>query len=219
MTTIAYKKYILVFFITLGVFALAFLLSNFLYQQKIREVDTLEDKIALSLLSSEVQSALLSEFSCEATSTPFLARELNELSAQLTFMESERGINNPAVIALKKRYSLLEIKDYLFGKDLAKRCGTKQSFVLYFYSNTGDCKDCQNMGYALTALQNEHPDLKVYSFDYNLEISGVRSLIEIYDIKNTLPALLIDKTPHYGFTGKEDVEKFIGLKPKKKPAQ
>lgn len=209
MQQIVYKKYIIVFLITLGIFGVAFLLSNFIYQKKIETITSLEDQISLNILSSEVQSSLISELPCEASSTPILSEELNELSEQLTFMETERGADNPEVQQLKTRYSLLEIKDYLFTKAFAARCGQKPKFILYFYSNAGDCKNCLKEGYVLTRLQNEFPDLKIYSFDYGLPASGIRSLISIYKIKNTLPALVIDRNVYYGFKNFDEIVKLM----------
>lgn len=66
----------------------------------------------------------------------------------------------------------------------------KSVFVLYFYK-TDDCTDCEKQGYALTALREKYPGLRVYSFDYGLNLSAIETLIRIYKIKDTeLPALV-----------------------------
>jgi len=111
------------------------------------------------------------------------------------------------VIRLKEQYSLLEIRDYLITKELAAACGTKPVTVLYFYSNTGDCADCDKAGYALSYLRTTYPALRVYSFDYNLDLGALKTLIVLDKIRNSLPAFVINGKHSYGFTSLADLEK------------
>ena len=52
---IDWKKYILVFFITLGLFITASALSNYFGNKKIDQLKSIQDKIAIDILSSETQ--------------------------------------------------------------------------------------------------------------------------------------------------------------------
>src|SRR3989344_4986249 len=63
------KKHILVFLITLGVFAVIFLLSDFLYNRRITQVKGIEDTINRNILESEIQYALLADASCDTDET------------------------------------------------------------------------------------------------------------------------------------------------------
>src|SRR5207244_4510747 len=96
-----------------------------------------------------------------------LPSALSSLGSQLSYMESQGG-NVAEVTRLKRLYSLLEIKDYLLMKQIAAKCKLKSVFVLYFYSNKGNCEDCAKQGYVLTALAQKYPQLRIYSFDYDL---------------------------------------------------
>jgi hypothetical protein len=49
----------------------------------------------------------------------------------------------------------------------------------------------------------------VYSFDYNLQLSVVDSLKDIYRITNALPALVIEDKTYTGFKSVEDLEKLL----------
>ena len=55
----------------------------------------------------------------------------------------------------------------------------------------------------------DYPELRVYSFDYNLDVAAIATLVSINKIENTLPALLIDENVYYGFQGIENIEEII----------
>ena len=56
---------------------------------------------------------------------------------------------------------------------IAEQCDTEPVFIFYFYSNAGDCSECTRQGYVLTELQQEYPQLRVYAFDSNLDLSAL----------------------------------------------
>ena len=84
-------------------------------------------------------------------------------------------------------------------------------FILYFYSNKGDCDDCKKEGYVLTDLREEYPELRVYSFDYNLDFPIIKTLQMVFKLKNTLPAIIIGDEIHYGFKSREEIEKLMPI--------
>ena len=204
------KKYVFAFVITVIVFFGALVISNFFSSRRIAEVKSIEDKISLDILSSETQFALLRESSCKSIdhSTAF-SEELSAIASRLSYMEEKSGDNDKEVQSLKKYYSLLQIKDYLLVEQVKQKCGVKPITIIYFYSNAGDCEDCKRAGYVLTKLREEFPELRVYSFDYNLDISAVKTMRSIQGVKNKLPALVIWGEPYYGFKSSEDREKII----------
>ena len=111
---------------------------------------------------------------------------------------------------LKKQYALLEIKDYLLMEQISKKCGTKPVSVLYFYSNQGDCADCSRAGDVLTYLRQEYPSLRVYSFDYNLDLGALQTLISLRKVKADLPAFIINnRAPIYGFKNLDEMQALI----------
>jgi hypothetical protein len=138
-----------------------------------------------------------------------LSTELAPLGTQLSYMETQSSINEDELLHLKRYYSLLEIKDILLMKKVADKCNLKPIFILYFYSNAGDCKDCEQQGYALTALAQQYPQLRVYSFDYNLDLSALKTLISINKVGGGLPALVINDKVYSGFQSVDDIEKIL----------
>jgi hypothetical protein len=204
-----WKKYAYTFLITAAIFATAILASNYFSQKKINEIQNIESQISVDILSSETQFSLLSELSCKEIGGSSLAKEIGELSDKLSYTEESRGAKDAEVINLKKYYSLLEIKDYLLGQKIYERCGKKTLSIVYMYSNQGGCPDCQKEGFVLTKLRADYPDLRVYSFDYDLDLSAIRAFVSIYKIRNELPAILVDDTVYYGFKSVDDIKGII----------
>ncbi|MSR78652.1 MAG: hypothetical protein EXS59_00695 [Candidatus Taylorbacteria bacterium] len=200
------KKYLYAFLITSAIFGTALYLGNFFSNKKIDSLKSTENKIALDILSSETQYALLGELSCPDARGTALSQELNMLGEKLDFGEERFGTDNDDFLTLKKHYSLLEIKDYLLMKKL-RSCPKPPITILYFYTN--DCSDCDRTGYVLTRLRNDYPELRVYSFDHNLDLSALRTLESIYEIKDTFPVLVIKNKPYSGFKTIEEMKKLL----------
>jgi len=181
---------------------------NYLNNARITELGAIEDQLSIDTLSLDTQFSLLEAAPCDtaASSSAFIGK-LADLGTRLSYAESQLGIDNPQVIRLKQQYSLLEIRDYLITKQLAAACGTKPVMVLYFYSNAGDCADCDKAGYALSYLHETYPALRVYSFDYNLDLGALQTFVALNKVQSTLPAFVINGKRSYGFTSLEDLEK------------
>ncbi|MBI3572298.1 hypothetical protein HY091_02070 [Candidatus Kaiserbacteria bacterium] len=194
--------------ITIAIIGTVLYAVNYLNRQRIAELSAIENQISIDTLSLDTQFSLLETAPCGSVSeNTELSGELGDLGDRLSYAEGQLGSENTRVIALKKQYSLLEIRDYLVTRELASACGTKPVTVLYFYSNAGDCADCDNAGYALSYLRTTYPKLRVYSFEYHLGVGALRTLESLLKIKNTLPAFVIQGTASYGFTSLEDLEK------------
>ena len=95
-------------------------------------------------------------------------------------------------------------------QQIASKCKTKPVSVLYFYSNAGDCPECSRAGDVLTYLRQTYPELRVYSFDYNLDLSALQTLTSLKKVHAPLPAFVINnRTPVYGFRSLDEMEALI----------
>jgi glutaredoxin len=179
---------------------------NYLNRARVAELSAIEDQLSIDALSLDTQFSLLEAAPCDsaATSTT-LTSELGDFGDRLSYAENQLGSDNLQVIRLKERYSLLEIRDYLITKQLAAACGTKPVTVLYFYSN-GKCDECAKAGYALSYLHTTYPSLRVYSFDYDLNLGALKTFITVNKVQGTMPAFVINGKRSYGFTSLEDFE-------------
>jgi len=210
--TIGNKKYLIAFLIAAAIFFSAFLVSNYFNQKRIDNIRNIEKKISTNILSLETQFELLQDASCKyIKENPVLSKELNSLAQKLSYTESQLGTDNPRVIKLKKSYSLLEIKDYLLMKKVDQKCKTDPVFTLYFYSNRDDCPECEQMGHILTHLRKNYPKLRVYSFDYHLNLSALKTLISIKNVEHDLPAIVVDGEVMHGFHSLEQVKEKLPM--------
>jgi len=201
-----WKRYVVVFFITLGLFLTALYISNYFSNKKVDQLKTIQDNISIDVLSSETQYSLLSELSCKNVSDSVLSSELNDLGSKLEWSEQNLGATDE-VNYLKKYYALLEIKDYLLAKKISSTCGVKSAFVLYFYTTAQNCSECEKQGIVLSSLHNKYPELKVYSFDFSTDLSAVRAMLNIYKIQDTkLPAMVINDELLTGFQSVDSLD-------------
>ena len=182
---------------------------NYLNNARVAELSAVEDQLSIDILSLDTQFSLLEAAPCDSSaSSTTLTGELANMGDRLSYAEGQLGSDNAQVIRLKEQYSLLEIRDHLINKQLNAACGgAKPATVLYFYSNAGDCADCDKAGYALSYLRDTYPTLRVYSFDYNLDLGALKTFITIMKVTRQLPAFVINGKPYYGFTSLADLEK------------
>ncbi len=181
---------------------------KYLNHARVTELSNIEDQLSIDMLSLDTQFSLLEAAPCDSNaSSTTLTSELADFGNRLSYAENQLGSDDSQVIRLKEKYSLLEIRDYLITKKLAEACGTKPVMVLYFYSNAGDCSDCDKAGYALSYLRDTYPALRVYSFDYNLDLGALKTLIAVTKVGNSLPAFIVNGKRSYGFTSLANLEK------------
>ncbi len=181
---------------------------HYINQQRISEINTMQTQLSTDTLSLETQFALLENAPCqEISSDTVFSRGLSSLGDKLSFAEERLGSKDEQVIELKKEYALLEIRDYLLMRKLSQTCHITPVTVLYFYSNNGDCTSCDQAGYALSYLRKTYPRIRVYSFDYHLNLGALKTLIEVEKIKPTLPAFVIQRKRSYGFTSLKNLER------------
>ncbi len=205
-----WKRYTLALLVTVLVFIAAIWVSNIFQERRLGEIKSIEDNISVDILSLETQFDLLAEVSCGDIDNSVLSREINSLASRLDYMESRRGSDDEEVIRLKEFYSLLQIKDYLLMKKIGRACGNEPVSILYFYSNEGDCADCEKEGYVLTYLREHYPGVRVYAFDYHIDNSAVETLITLYDISpEALPAIVFEGDVLSGFQSKETMESLL----------
>jgi len=150
----------------------------------------------------------MAENPCTFLDSPELNEELYEMNSKLANMETELGKQNPEVLELKDYYSLLEIRHWLFTKKIKEECHENKTIILFFYSNLGDCDDCDQQGFILTYLRKKYPQTVVYAFDINIQNSALNTVKQMYDIKTT-PTLIIDDKVYPKFMKKEEIEELI----------
>ncbi len=204
------SSYVVAFLITAFIFATALYASNYFNNRRVVDIQATQDKISIDILSLETQFDLLAEHSCrDISENSVLSTEIQPLAQRLSYLESQSQVNEDELMGLKRYYTLLQIKDLLLMQKVADKCKLKPVFILYFYSNAGDCKNCEQQGYVLTGLAQKYPTLRIYSFDYNLTNPALRTLVDINNIRNEMPALVINNEVYYGLHTMDDIEQVL----------
>lgn len=195
------RNALIAFVITLALVGTVAYAVSYLNGARVADLSAIEDQLSIETLSLDTQFSLLQTAPCgNVEENNDLTGELSDLGDRLSYAEGQLGSTNAQVLRLKQQYSLLEIRDYLITKQLAAACGTKPVTVLYFYSNAGDCANCDRAGYALSYLRQTYPALRVYSFDYNLDLGALKTLTSVEKVQGKLPAFVINGKATYGFT-------------------
>lgn len=184
---------------------------NYLNNQRVEQLSDLQDQLATDTLSVETQFDLLESAPCEDLAEGnTISQEVSDLGDRLSVAEGQLGTTNKQVVQLKEQYTLLQIRDYILTQRLAQTCGVKPTVVLYFYSNKpGACTDCDRASYALSYLHNLNPQLRVYTFDYDLSLGALDTLKSVEKIQPKFPAFVINGKRSYGFTTLDDFEKLF----------
>ena len=211
--SLSLRNALLALVITLVLIATVIYAVNYLDRQRVVQLSDLQSQLATDTLSVETQFALLEEASCDALSeSNTFSQQMSILGERLAATETRLGSDNEQVLELKKQYTLLQIRDYLLTKRVAESCDIDPTVVLYFYSNEpGACEDCDRAAYGLSYLHELNPALRVYAFDYNLDLGALKTLIAVENVEPTFPAFVIEDDSIYGF---EDVENFIEYFPR-----
>lgn len=203
------KRYIVVFIITLALFVTTLGLSSFFSNRKLDKIKSIQDQISIDIMSSETQFQLLQELSCKDVAANTLSDTLTEIAEKISY--GEQNLNQKGEInELKRYYSLLQIKDYLLIQKVKTKCGSSVIPVFYFYTTAENCSECIKQSAVLTQLRKKYPETRVYSFDYNLELSALQSLIKIFKVEDTkLPAIVINEKLYTGFQSVENFEEAL----------
>jgi len=205
--TAQWSSYLVAFIITALIFAIALYASNYFNNRRIADIQATQNNIAIDILSLETQFSLLAEHSCsDISENSVLSNEIQPLASRLSYLEAQSGVNQEELSRLKRYYSLLQIKDLLLMQQVTAKCNLKPVFILYFYSNKGDCENCEEQGYVLTGLAQKYPGLRIYSFDYNLGLAALQTLIDNHAVKDTLPEIVISNKVRYGLHTIDDIE-------------
>ncbi len=197
-----------IFITTTFIFAVGIFFGNVISNSQLDRISNLQQDLRTQTLSLELQYALASQEPCNLTNLDIIGDELYDMSELLANMEGSLGKLNSDVLSLKEYYSLLEIKHWLFLEKISKECKLEMPIILYFYSNLGDCEECERQGYILTYLKRSEENLNVFSFDANIDNSVLNGLKEIHGAKNMkLPILIINGKVYSGFMELEEIRK------------
>jgi hypothetical protein len=119
---------------------------------------------------------------------------------------SKDYINDPYYQQMKEKFNRQEVIYLSDLKEMRRRCGLSQLEILFFYRRGEDCPSCDDQAYVLNYFnQYIHPEIAVFSFDADLNMSSVGVLQGIYGITE-YPCLVVGERVACGLQDKNALE-------------
>lgn len=208
---ISKRRHLATLIITICIFIIGLLIGSLINETKFSTIIDIQSKFKTQILSLEIQYDLLEEDICKVENPKDLEEELYEIGAVITDLEFELGKNDKRVLELAEYYSLLEVRHWLFMKTLKKQCGKRSNLILYFYSNLGDCGECEEQGYILTTLRKKYPDLRIYIYSFNLNIDNpaLNTLKDMYGVTK-VPSVIVNDKLYDKYITIQELERILG---------
>lgn len=206
---ISYSKFLIAFSLTLCIFLIGVIVGNYMLSYKIDKFVDYEQDLKIDLMASEIEDRIIEEVGCNATGQLQLTQSLYDLSAKLGYLENQLGWDDPQVWRMKKYYSLLELRHWLYMKKINEKCGFNYTTILYFYSNKGDCPKCESQAFVLGHLKEKYEGIFLYSFDINMDNAALNTIKQIYDVGNETPSLVVNEKILSGFKDLGELEGVI----------
>jgi len=204
------KYYFMTLIVTTLIFSVAFLFGWYVNEKSYSESFNQLNEIKTGLLRYDLQYKMLGDYPCEfiLDGSP-IKTEFEEIRLRIATLEREKGKDDPSVINLKKYYTLLELSDLIYYEDVNKKCGSDYDLIYYFYSNDKEkCPSCEKQGFILDYIYNNDKNIKVYSFDYDLDLMELDILKRKYSVNN-VPSIIVNGELLSGFSEKEEIESLL----------
>jgi len=203
-------RYFLAAFITIIVFTLGMLLGIVIESRRVTYIQSLavEQKLDLGSLQLQYQfmSQLGEEKNCPAVETAFekYTDTLVRTQERLENYEKDSKMNKENFRNLKREYTQAQLNFWLLAIKTKELCKKDKVSIIYFYSSSEKCPDCEEQAFVLSYLKQLLKDkLLVFSIDESLE---EETMVKI--LKNTFnitkyPSLIVEKEKIEGLADKD----------------
>ncbi len=185
------RRYILAFLIGTFIFLNGFVLTYSFSYLEYQRVSRIQAEISYQLFQNKLKYYLFDEDICSADLLVELSEDLGFQGRIIDDLERKLGKNDKRVLFRKKFYTLMELEHFEFIKRINKECGAEIPTVLFFYSNDDlDLKKGEELGELLGVVYRRNPEIKIYSFDINLDSDLIKMLKEKYEVEELLTVVI-----------------------------
>ena len=214
---ISIERYIIAGTITLLIFALGLSLGFVLDHKRITWIEEQSKAQELDYQSLQLQYLYLNtiedtEKSCHILSNTLQTTliTLSETLEDLEKFEKNTKLNKKEYKALLRKFTIDNLKYWLFAEKSKKQCNMDAVTLLYFFSRE-NCPICPNQGMILSYFKTLlGEDLLVFPIDVDLKHTEplIGLLESIHDIQ-LYPTIVIEDTPYSRVVEKEELGKLI----------
>jgi hypothetical protein len=201
-------KYVATFSLATLIFISGLIVGQIIAEVKFKEFTAVATELKTSLLAMDTQEKIAEKYLCDVDIFK-LTEEKSKLGRRLAFLEEKYGKNDEKVIALKKEYSLLSIRQWLLVEEFKDNCYGNLTIILFFYSNRRNVSDSEIQGSILDYIYYHYPKkVVIYAFDYDLDLEVINILKEVFGIKQ-VPSLIINQKVYTGLVSREMIEELL----------
>lgn len=191
---INWLKLILAFLIATAIFFfglfVGYLAKNLISSSTI----DIESSTRNTITNLETLNLLEGSYPCNTAVIDTVSQKLDYLGSIITTLENKKGKFDSDVLELKKLYTDIEIRHALLVQSRDAKCGQVHNIILFFYSNTAECKaQVDKTAFIADYMRNKYDNVKVYSFDSDLNSDVVSVLKNQYKIAGCSGIVLNDK--------------------------
>ncbi|MBW2988921.1 hypothetical protein KY358_01245 [Candidatus Woesearchaeota archaeon] len=212
MRKVSTEKYIIAAIITIGIFLLGMMMGLVIEGRRVEYIESVNRLQNLEYNSLQLQYAFVDQLSqeenCDAVSKTFEdnIKSLESARERLERFDENSKINKGSFGLLKREYALAQVRYWLLAKKTKELCNSEIATILYFYSDDGECPDCEDQAYVLTYLKKLFKDkLLVFSFDSKQTDEPIISIIKhTYGIEK-YPSIVIEGEKFEGLMEKNNV--------------
>ena len=210
--TLSKQKYIVAFFISLGVFILGMVLGLFIESERLDYVIFSDQEQRLDLQSLQLHYQFSDQFTeqknCEALLKTFDTNLLNleRTRERIENYGKDASVNAREFDILKREYVLAQVNYWLLYSRSKKVCDLEAATVLYFFADEEHCDTCEEQAIVLTWLKHKL-DVKLLNFVFDGEYETeplITLLKEVYHVE-TYPSLVINGKTFTGFTTRKEI--------------
>lgn len=188
-------RYLLAFLIATIIFVDGFMLVYSFSYLEYQRISSMQEEISYQIFQNKLRYYLFNEDICSADLLVELSENLGFQGRIIDDLERKLGKNDKNVLFRKKFYTLIELEHFEFIKRINKECGAGIPTILFFYSNEKlDLDKGGEVGDLLSVVYRRNPDVKIYSFDINLESELIKRLKEKYGVDEPLTVIINEET-------------------------
>ena len=129
-----------------------------------------------------------------------LSADLVELGSTLARYDAKGISHDSSYEILRRKYFLIEMKTYIYSKQVRDICPDSNSNVILFFYNIKNNQESLNQGYVLDNIVKKYKDILILSFDKDFDDATIESLFDYYNVTVAPTIILNFDTKFEGYT-------------------
>lgn len=205
-----WKRYVLAIIIGTALFIIGFLITYSISYGEYLRVSNVQGELSYRIFQDKLKYSFFKEDICSIDYYSKITEDLAFQGQLINDLEIRLGKTDEAVLFRKQFYTLVEIEHFELIRDLNRKCDYNVTILLFFYSNDkADLDESERVGNILGVVSQRNPNVKIYSFDINLDSELINLLKEKYQVEKSPTIVVNEKVKITQVKNIDDIEKFF----------